>query len=75
MSHLTLGMTNLLGGDGLLRGLCELLDGLRIVTEIALAADENDGKTLAEVKDFGDPLWEVSGRAFGSDNEGNHTFS
>jgi hypothetical protein len=49
-------ITDLLGGNGLLRGFGELLDSLRIVTEIALAADKNDGKTLAEVQDFGDPL-------------------
>jgi hypothetical protein len=56
MLFLAFSMTNLLGGDGLLRGLCELFDGLRIVTKIALAANKNDGKTLAEVQDFGDPL-------------------
>lgn len=50
------GLTHLFGGYGLLRGFGELLDSLRIVTKIALAADENDGETLAEVQDFGDPL-------------------
>lgn len=41
--------TNLFGGDGLLGGLCQLFNGLRVVSQIALAPDEYDGKTLAEV--------------------------
>lgn len=38
--------------------LAELLNGLVVVTEILLAADQNDGKALAEVQDLGDPLGE-----------------
>lgn len=46
----------LLGGDGLLAGLVKLLDGFLIITEILLAADEDDGQTTAEMHDLGDPL-------------------
>ena len=46
----------LLGSNGLLAGLMELLDGLLVVTQILLATNENDRETTAEVKDFGDPL-------------------
>ena len=46
----------LLGRDGLLARLAELLLNLRIVAQILLAADEDDGQTLAEVKHFRDPL-------------------
>ena len=34
----------------------ELLNGLLVVTEILLAANEDDGEALAEMQDFGDPL-------------------
>ncbi len=34
----------------------KLLDRLLIIAEIFLAADENDGKSLAEVENFRDPL-------------------
>jgi hypothetical protein len=44
----------------LLAGLAQLLDGLLIVSEILLAADQNDRQALAEVKDLGDPLDELS---------------
>jgi len=50
------GNAHLLGRNGLLAGLAKLLDGLLVVTQILLAADEDDGKALAEVKDFGNPL-------------------
>jgi hypothetical protein len=50
------GKTYLLRGDRLLRGLGELLDSLGVVTQILLAADEDDGKALAEVENFGNPL-------------------
>jgi hypothetical protein len=50
------GETDLLGSDWLLRGLVKLLNGLLVVTEILLAANEDDGEALAEVQDFGDPL-------------------
>ena len=35
----------------------QLLDSLLVVAEIFLAADEDDGEALAEVEDFGDPLF------------------
>lgn len=34
----------------------QFFDGLGVITKIHLAADKNDRKALAEVKDFGDPL-------------------
>jgi hypothetical protein len=37
------GRTDLFRGNGLLGGLVELLDGLLVVTQILLAADEDDG--------------------------------
>ena len=43
-------------GDGLLRRLGELLDGLLVVTQILLAANEDDGESVAEVKHLRDPL-------------------
>ena len=46
----------LLGSDGLLAGLVKLLDGFLVVTEILLAANEDDGEATAEMHDFGDPL-------------------
>lgn len=46
----------LFGRNGLLAGLAKLLDRLLIVSEILLAADEDDGETLAEVQNLGDPL-------------------
>lgn len=47
----------LLRSDRLLRGLVQLLDGLLVVAQILLAADEDNGEALAEMKDLGDPLW------------------
>lgn len=52
----TRGGTYLLRGDGLLRGLGELLDGLGVVAQILLAANKDDGKALAEVENLGNPL-------------------
>lgn len=46
----------LFGRNGLLAGLAKLLDRLLIVSEILLATDEDDGETLAEVQNLGDPL-------------------
>jgi hypothetical protein len=46
----------LLGGDGLLASLVKLFNGFLVVTEIFLAADEDDGEATAEMNDFGDPL-------------------
>lgn len=55
----------LLRRDGLLASLSELLDGLLIVSQILLAADKDDRKTLAEMQDLGDPLQEhVSARLY-----------
>lgn len=34
----------------------QLLDSLLVETEILLTSDKDDGQTLAEVQDFGDPL-------------------
>ena len=48
--------TYLLGGDGLLARLAKLLDGLSVVAQILLAADQDDGQALAEMKNFGNPL-------------------
>jgi hypothetical protein len=48
--------TYLLGRNGLLAGLMKLLDCLLVIPKILLATDEDDGETLAEVKNFGDPL-------------------
>ena len=50
--------TYLLRGNGLLARLPQLLDRLRIVSQILLAANKDDGETLAEVEDLGDPLME-----------------
>jgi len=46
----------LLLSDGLLGSLVELLDRLRVVSEIRLAAHEDDGQILTEVQNLGDPL-------------------
>lgn len=43
-------------GDGLLRCLVQLLNGLLVVSQILLAADEDDGQAGAEVQDLGNPL-------------------
>lgn len=43
-------------GNGLLRCLVQLLNGLLIVSQILLAADEDDGQAGAEVQDLGNPL-------------------
>jgi len=48
--------TYLLGANGLLGGLVELLNGLRVVAQILLATNQDDGETLAEVKNLGNPL-------------------
>lgn len=43
------GIAHLLGGNGLLASLAKLLDGLLVVTQILLAADQDDGQSLAEM--------------------------
>jgi hypothetical protein len=43
------GQTYVLRADGLLAGLAKLLNSLRVVSQIPLAADENDGQALAEM--------------------------
>lgn len=45
--------------DGPLGRLLKLLDRARVLTKILLAADEDDGQVLAEVKNLGDPLREA----------------
>lgn len=52
--------TYLLGADGLLACLAELLNGLVVVTQILLATDEDDGKALAEMQDLRNPLEQAS---------------
>jgi len=46
--------------DGALGGLVELLNGLRVVTQILLTANQDNGETLAEVEDLGNPLRTMS---------------
>lgn len=53
-------VTDLFWGHRLLGGLVQLLNGLLVITEILLAANEDDGKTLAEVQNLGNPLCPVS---------------
>jgi hypothetical protein len=48
--------TYLLGRDGLLARLAKLLNSLVVVAQILLAANQNDGEALAEVKNLRDPL-------------------
>lgn len=48
--------TYLFGGDWLLGGLGQFFNGLGVVAKILLASDENNRKSLAEVKHFGNPL-------------------
>jgi hypothetical protein len=68
--------TRLLWGNGLLRGLVELLDRLLVVTQILLAANKDDGQALAEVQDFGNPLQKVSDKgARPNMRDSGHTFS
>lgn len=55
--------TYLLGADGLLACLAELLNGLVVVTQILLATDEDDGKALAEMQDLRNPLEQASASA------------
>lgn len=46
----------LLGSNGFLAGLVKLFDGLLVVTQILLTANENDREPTTEVKDFRNPL-------------------
>lgn len=66
------GYIYLLGGDGLLAGLSELLNDLLVVSQILLAANEDDGETLAEVQNLRDPLRlrHVSAKALSQGNSG-----
>lgn len=48
--------THLLLGNRSLRSLVKFLDGLLVVSEILLTSDKDDGKTLTEMQDLGDPL-------------------
>ena len=54
--------TYLLGSDRLLGCLCELLNGLWVMAQIALAPDKDDGEALTEMKHFRDPLKIMSDR-------------
>jgi hypothetical protein len=70
----------LLGGDGLLASLVKLFNGFLVVTEIFLAADEDDGEATAEMNDFGDPLVSTCQRfsyleSRAARRERRHTFS
>lgn len=51
----------------LLRGLMKLFNGLRVKSQVFLAANQDDGQALAEVQDFGDPL--VMGRPISIGNQ------
>lgn len=55
-TNLLADLLTLFGADGLLARLSQLVCDLLVVTEILLAANENNRKALAEVKDLGDPL-------------------
>lgn len=37
----------------------KFLDGLLVVSEILLTSNKDDGKTLTEVQDLGDPLIKI----------------
>jgi hypothetical protein len=43
-------------GHGLLGSLGKLLNSLRVMSKILLASNKNDGKTLTEMKNLGNPL-------------------
>ena len=49
---LTNGHAYLLGRHRLLRSLMQLLNGLLVVSQILLAADEDNGEALAEMEDL-----------------------
>lgn len=51
--------TYLFGGYGLLRCLVQLFNGARVMTQIFLASDEDDGMAGAEMKNLRDPLYFV----------------
>jgi hypothetical protein len=53
-------MTYLLRADGLLGSLVELLDGLGVVAQILLTANQDDRETLAKVQNLGNPLLNMS---------------
>lgn len=55
-TDLLANVLTLLRRDGLLARLAQLLDGLGVVAEILLAANQDDGQTLAEMQNLGDPL-------------------
>jgi hypothetical protein len=50
--------TNLLRGHRTLVGLPELLDCLRVTSQVLLATNQDDGQAGAKVHDLGDPLHE-----------------
>ena len=49
-------VTYLLRSHRLLGSLVQFLDGLLVVAQILLAADQDDGEAVAEVEDLRDPL-------------------
>lgn len=60
ISRQCLSLTYLFGGNGLLAGLAELLNGLGVVAQILLAANEDDWDVTAEVKNLRVPLFWLS---------------
>ena len=50
------GLTHLSLRDRSLRGLVQLFQRLRIVTEIGFAANKDNGQTWAKVQNLRDPL-------------------
>ena len=70
-SNLLCDGCSLIQGHGLLLVLGQLLNGLRVVPQVLLATDENDGEALAKVEYLRDPLlldvlqgvWVVYGEA------------
>lgn len=57
ISRLCFSLTYLFGGNGLLAGLAELLDGLGVVAQILLATDEDNWDVTAEVENLRVPLF------------------
>ena len=47
----------LLGANGALTSLSQLVDNLGVVTQVLLASNEDDGQVLAKVKHLGDPFF------------------
>lgn len=56
-------------GDGFLGGFCELLDGLLVMSKILFTTDENNRKSLAEMKNFRYPLLKSNTKLVYSPND------